>query len=193
MGARLAGMSSRHARRASGGYPRGRARGHPHAMILAATLDRINRWPETLEREAAKLWRRYGQTVAVVVVDLAGYSRDTDERGVVAALCRVRGMERLGEAIAEKRGGRLVKTDADNLFLTFGTIEAGDLAAHELASFGLCVGLGYGPCLVFKAELAGSEVNLASKLGEDLAQPGEVLATHAATLALSTALAAEGD
>jgi class 3 adenylate cyclase len=123
-------------------------------MILAATLDRINRRPETLDREAAKIARRYGQTVAVVVVDMPGFSQATSSEGVVAALAKVRTMERLGGTVAERHGGRLVKVDADNLFLTFGDIVEGWDAADELASFNLCVGIGYGPCLVFKADLS---------------------------------------
>ena len=42
-------------------------------------------------------------------------------------------------------------------------------------------GIGYGEILVIENEdIFGSEVNLASKLGEDLAQRGEILLTESA-------------
>ncbi len=42
-------------------------------------------------------------------------------------------------------------------------------------------GIGYGEILIIENEdIFGSEVNLASKLGEDLAQRGEILLTEAA-------------
>ena len=45
----------------------------------------------------------------------------------------------------------------------------------------LSIGIGYGPILVVENEdMWGNEVNLASKLGEDIAQDGEILLTEAA-------------
>jgi class 3 adenylate cyclase len=44
----------------------------------------------------------------------------------------------------------------------------------------LCVGIGYGKMLrVGEADVFGQEVNAASKLGEDIAAAGEILATQA--------------
>jgi class 3 adenylate cyclase len=44
----------------------------------------------------------------------------------------------------------------------------------------LCVGLGYGDMLrIGDADVFGAEVNAASKLGEDTAQPWEILITGA--------------
>lgn len=44
-------------------------------------------------------------------------------------------------------------------------------------------GIGYGEVLNLEHDLFGLEVNLASKLGEDLAEPGDVLLTPAAAAA----------
>ena len=49
-------------------------------------------------------------------------------------------------------------------------------------------GIGYGDMLDLEEDLFGLEVNLASKLGEDLAKPGEALLTPTAAAALSPAL-----
>jgi len=45
----------------------------------------------------------------------------------------------------------------------------------------LCIGIGCGDILMLEGEdMYGSEFNLASKLGEDLAQRGEILLTDSA-------------
>ena len=45
-------------------------------------------------------------------------------------------------------------------------------------------GIGYGEVLDLEKDVFGLEVNLASKLGEDLAKPGEALLTPSAAAAL---------
>jgi class 3 adenylate cyclase len=55
-------------------------------------------------------------------------------------------------------------------------------AAEELA---VAIGIGYGPVLMIgEYDIYGDEMNLACKLGEDLAQRGEVLLTRQAHTAL---------
>jgi len=48
-------------------------------------------------------------------------------------------------------------------------------------------GIGYGDLVEVEGDLFGLEVNLASKLGEDLAEPGEALLSPAAAAALDRA------
>ena len=48
-------------------------------------------------------------------------------------------------------------------------------------------GIGYGDVLDLDEDMFGLEVNLASKLGEDLAEPGEALLTPSAAAAVSAA------
>src|SRR6185295_2548586 len=48
-------------------------------------------------------------------------------------------------------------------------------------------GIGYGDVLDLDQDLFGLEVNLASKIGEDLARPGEALLTPSASAALDAA------
>jgi class 3 adenylate cyclase len=49
-------------------------------------------------------------------------------------------------------------------------------------------GVGYGDVLDIDDDMFGLEVNLASKIGEDLAEPGEALLTPSAAAALEPAL-----
>jgi class 3 adenylate cyclase len=97
-----------------------------------------------------------------------------------------------------RHGGRLVKVEADSLLLAF---PAAASACRAVAAIGAALarlnrgrprserlafsfGIGFGEVLDLGHDLLGLEVNLASKLGEDRARPGEVLLTPAAAAAL---------
>jgi class 3 adenylate cyclase len=91
--------------------------------------------------------------------------------------------------------GRVVKTEADNVVAVFemvpNTIRVARSIHEQLARANaflpedwdvhVGIGIGYGPLLMIgEHDLFGSEMNLASKLGEDLAKAGQVLLTEAA-------------
>src|SRR6185312_15874003 len=96
-------------------------------------------------------------------------------------------------------GGTVIKQEADNLFAVFETpadaLEAAldifrgfetinGIVPDDRDIFG-SIGIGCGPTLVIDDEdLFGCEVNLASKLGEDIAGASEILLTHDAHAAL---------
>jgi class 3 adenylate cyclase len=101
----------------------------------------------------------------------------------------------------EGRGGEIVKFIADDVMAAFPTPDAALAAALEIRAaievdlgvtqadmrFQVCIGIGYGPALhVPRTDLWGDEVNLAFKLGEDTAGPGEILLTERAFAALAT-------
>ena len=96
-----------------------------------------------------------------------------------------------------RRGARRVgaETEADNLFCLFGTVEGAVRAGKEIGErldaanvvlpedrrLYAAIGIGYGRVLnVEDEDIYGDEVNLASKLGEDVAKMGEILLTTAA-------------
>jgi class 3 adenylate cyclase len=97
-----------------------------------------------------------------------------------------------------RQRGRLVKVEGDSLLLAFpdavsacrgvsGLARA--LSAHnrgkpENERLHFSYGIGCGDVLEVEHDLFGLEVNLASKIGEDLAHPGEALLTPAAAAAL---------
>ena len=92
-------------------------------------------------------------------------------------------------------GGRVVKTEADNVFATFDDVPQALAAARAIQrsldaantflpedwDLHAAIGIGYGPMLlVGEDDLFGSEMNIASKLGEDVAGRGEILLSSAA-------------
>jgi class 3 adenylate cyclase len=99
-------------------------------------------------------------------------------------------------------GGRVVKVEADSLMLAFPdavaacrAVESMERTLRELNDglplderVAFSYGVGFGTLLDLGDDLFGLEVNLASKLGEDLGRPGEVLLTPSAVAALPAAL-----
>jgi class 3 adenylate cyclase len=153
---------------------------------------------ETLEQE---IWRDYGCERAVLVLDMSGFSSLTQRHGIVHYLSMVRRMQLTAEPLVHGHHGVILKFEADNAFAMFPEVDAALAAAFTLnAAFDeanratpdeldirIACGIDFGPILVVEQkDFFGDAVNLASKLGEDLAEPGEVLLTEAAARRLST-------
>ena len=147
------------------------------------------------DREA-EIWTDYGQEVAVFVLDSVGFSRTTESDGIVHFLSKMMQMRELVIPIYEEFKPIHHRLAGDNIFAAFDSADAAINAAIEvqqkLAASGLmlvddepfqaCIGIGYGQ-LLFSQTLEGyfgDEMNLASKLGEDIATGGEILITKRA-------------
>src|SRR4029079_5371068 len=142
----------------------------------------------------------FGQDRAVLVLDMSGFSRTTRQQGIVSFLLMIHQMQMLAAPSISRRGGLLVKAEADNLFCLFDdaphAVQAGRDIVERLNTVNLLlpearrlyasIGIGYGRILnVGDEDLFGDEVNLASKLGEDVAGRGAILLTAAAHARLS--------
>ena len=105
------------------------------------------------------------------------------------------------EKVVSRSGGDVVKVEADSLLLRYDDVAAAcagvedmegllrrmnrELPADERLRFSY--GIGYGDVLDLDLDMFGLEVNLASKIGEDLARPGEALLTPSAAANLDAA------
>ena len=165
------------------------------AVELWRLLDARNEHPESLADIDGEIWRRFGQTRAILVLDMCGFSRLTMRYGITHFLAMIRRLVTIVRPIIAEGGGHVVKTEADNVFATFDDVPAALTAARAIhrnldaanvflpedwdlhAGIGVC----YGPLLLIGGhDLFGSEMNLASKLGEDVAGRGEILLSEAA-------------
>jgi class 3 adenylate cyclase len=162
---------------------------------MAKLLQERNEHPERAAEIDARIKEVFGETLAVFVMDMSGFSRQTIRHGIIHFLAQIHRMHSIAAPVVEAHGGEVIKFEADNVFAVFPDVEqAVDAAveldrALELADTMLPdeydmhgeFGIGYGEILVVENEdIYGSEVNLASKLGEDLAQRGEILLTESA-------------
>ena len=137
----------------------------------------------------------FSSTHAIFVLDMSGFSRLTLRYGILHFLTMIRRMRVISEPIVAQFEGRVIKQEADNLFAVFPDVVLAIAAAFSIlkdlaaVNTGLPddqdihvgIGIGYGEVLmVGDNDLYGSEMNLACKLGEDLARRGEILLTQAA-------------
>jgi class 3 adenylate cyclase len=170
---------------------------------LDALLSRIIEEPEKREEISREIERDFTQRRAVLVLDMSGFSRTTQLHGVVTFLMMIHQMRLLAVPTIQGRGGKLVKAEADNLYCLFDTVDDAVKAAREIIvrlntvnvllpadrRLYASIGIGFGDILVLEDEdLFGDEVNLSSKLGEDVAQGGQILLTESARAELDAAV-----
>jgi len=168
--------------RALRAYLRRRARAKPGARTA---LDR-------------KAFPRLFAKRAVVFTDTADFTVRTARDGILHFLMLFERLLPEARRSVARAGGELLKVEADSFMLRFAdpvaacrgidAIEATlrrlnrGRPANQRLRFGY--GVGFGDVLDLENDLFGLEVNLASKLGEDLARPGEALLTPAAAAGL---------
>jgi class 3 adenylate cyclase len=167
----------------------------PSRERLQAMLKEYNEYPERQGEIDAQIHEEFCKPVAIVVIDSCGFSRSVRQHGIVNYLARLERLERVVVPIIEAHGGRVLRVEADNIFALFtDTTSAVECSAEvqrnvEIANDPLpaaseiyiAIGVGYGRVLLVGEDDAyGDEMNIACKLGEDLAQQGEILLTAAA-------------
>lgn len=158
-------------------------------------LQERNEHPERAAEIDARIREVFGETLAVFVMDMSGFSRQTIRHGITYFLAQIHRMHSIAAPVVESHGGEVIKFEADNVFAVFPEVEQAVEAAIDLdRSLELAntmlpeeydmhgeFGIGHGEMLVVENEdIYGCEVNLASKLGEDIAQRGEILLTELA-------------
>lgn len=151
--------------------------------------------PEGRQRLHDTLWEEFGSKKAVLVMDMSGFSLLTQRFGIVHYLSMVRRMQLTAQPAIEKEGGQVIKFEADNCFAAFADASAALRAAVALntvvATLNVCtedafdirvsIGIDYGDVLMIGGpDYSGGAVNRASKIGEDIAGPGEILITEEA-------------
>lgn len=172
-----------------------------------ATLDRLLddmiETPDRMATLAETIEQVFCETRSVMVLDMSGFSRTTQRHGIAAFLLMVHQMKRLAMPEIEDKGGLLVKAEADNLYCLFDAtddavraaraivrqLKAANLILPEDRRLYASIGIGFGAVLnIDDEDLFGDEMNLACKLGEDIAGRSEILLTEAAraTLTLKT-------
>lgn len=163
---------------------------------LGTFLDK--RWSAADDSEVAaidqEIWQKYGGEWCVMYTDLSGFSRSAYQRGILHTLSIIHAFRSLAVPIITVHGGLVMKTEGDSLIVLFDHVIDALHSALEIKTsltrfselhgdleiFNAC-GIGYGSILKLGAhELYGLEVNLASKLGEDIGTGDDILLTEAA-------------
>ena len=155
-------------------------------------FDLIDRMEELAPADRAALeeevWRDFGVQMAVMALDMSQFSVSVRRSGIVTYLQLVRRMRLLTGPLVAAAGGEVIKYAADNMMAVFPdapqAVGAAIAIHRELARGGqITVGIGidFGRFLrIPEHDCFGDPVNIAFKLGEDVAQAGEILITAAA-------------
>lgn len=137
----------------------------------------------------------FGIRRAVLVLDSMGFSRTTRAKGITPFLISLQQARKTIAAAIENSGCLRHSFLADNFTAEFTTTDDALRAALGIRNaieeaqipllgeelYCVTIGIGYGEFLETRNEgVYGSEMNLASKLGEDIGAPGEILLTQSA-------------
>jgi len=175
----------------------------PQSRDARALLRRLlavrNQFPERSDEIDDQIRDEFQRNVAVLVLDMVGFSRLTVEYGIIHYLAMIHQMNEAARPAVRGNGGVVIKQEADNLYAIFDDpARALESALDIFRAFDAVntvvppdrdifgsIGIGYGATLVIgEKDIFGSEVNIACKLGEDLAGKSEILLTQSAYDAL---------
>jgi len=171
-------------------------------MNLFATVEQMLNEGKDLNRCSEKLWEQFGRDYAVLIIDSSGFTRTTREYGILPFLGQLVQVRRVATSVLKRCQAVSFKFEADNIYAYFenpnNALDAAFGIQEEIRShsillpdgkpFKVCSGIGYGRMLYSETleGCFGDEMNLAAKLGEDVAEPDEVLLTQACYNALTS-------
>src|SRR5918998_1844918 len=159
---------------------------------LMKLLDELGEHPERIEEITARIEEMFEQERCVLVLDMSGFTRATQQGNIISFLLSINQMQRLVTPVVEDGGGIVVRAEHDNLTCLFDDVGQAIEASREITGrlqsanvilpsdkeLYASVGIGHGNILNTGNEaIYGNEVNLASKLGEDIGNLGDALLT----------------
>jgi len=167
--------------------------------LLDRLLSDLNQYPARRAEIETQIREAFERRVAILALDMVGFSRLTIEHGIIHYLAMIHQMAEGATPAVKGNGGKVIKQEADNLIAVFERADQALEAALDIFRafnainsvvpadrdiFG-SIGIGYGDTLLIDdVDLFGPEMNIACKLGEDLAGKNEILLTPAAFAAL---------
>ncbi|RLL50549.1 adenylate/guanylate cyclase domain-containing protein [Mariprofundus sp. EBB-1] len=163
--------------------------------LMDVMNDYLNQGIDPTSREA-EIWREFGKRFAILVIDSTGFTRTTNEFGIIYFLSKLAQKRNITIPIIQAYDCETYITEADSLIALFPNVKSAFNAVLEISDalkqkklmltpdepFRICAGIGYGDLLVTGEHGAffGPEMNMASKLGEDTADADELMLTDSA-------------
>lgn len=137
--------------------------------------------------------QRYQDVCAVLVLDASSFTVSVRQHGIIHHLARIVALRDLVRPLFKRYHAMCHWPEADNLIAVFNEVDnavtcalaiqdrVARSAAGTAAALPVGIGIGWGPLLrIAHEDVWGEEMNLAHKLGEDTAEPGDILLTAAA-------------
>lgn len=158
---------------------------------LEQLLQYRRQYPQWIDDIDAEIQERFLKTHAILILDMAGLTTTTQNQGIIPALEAIFHLRDRVIPLLADHGGRLLKAEADNVYGVFDDPRSALMAARDIIyqlqqeDLTASIGIGYGAVLtVGERDLYGDQMNLTSRLGEDLAGENEILLTASAHAAL---------
>ena len=156
-------------------------------------IDKYNSVPaDDLKTIEGEIWDTYGVEKTVLCLDMSGISVLVQRYGIVHYLSMIRRMQQTTTPIVAQFQGEVVKYEADNLFAVFDdpalavqaatsiniALNAVNIITDDSRDLYVSIVLAKGQIILIpQKDMFGDAVNIASKMGEDLAQRSEILIT----------------
>lgn len=153
-----------------------------------------------LPAEESAVWDRFGVEIAPLVIDSVGFTRTTQAEGIVHFLTQLAKARKVTEQALQHTNPISFVFHADNCFAFFSSADDALAAAMKIRdainsaalpltgdeNFGVSMGIGFGRLLSAGSEdgYFGDEMNIASKLGEDLGSRDDIFLSQSAQDAL---------
>jgi class 3 adenylate cyclase len=154
-----------------------------------ALIDHLNVCADHERSKVEELvWGTFGVERAIMALDMSQFSLSVRRSGILAYLGQIRRMQVTTGPIVRDCGGEVIKYEADNLMAVFpdgleavsAAVRINEALPASQGAPAVSIGIDYGRFLMIPGEdCYGDPVNVAYKLGEDLARPGEILITSA--------------
>ncbi len=137
----------------------------------------------------ARIEKECGAELTVVSCDSSGFSKKTHEHGIIEFMDNMTKCHDALEKIVARHGGVTLSDKADNLMLLFPDpfkaaacsiemhrwLKRRNKGVPERKKYNICVGMHHGQLLRFANDAYGPAVNVAFKLGEDIAAKDELI------------------
>lgn len=175
-----------------------------------AVLAGLDGWSEAVYQDflglqsgtlsASEFRARHCRRRAILALDMTGFTLTSMRCGELDALLRVFNAQKVCVPVLQAAGARHLRCFADDIVALFdepgSALDAAVTIHDRVEAFNAspmagehpaecCIGIGFGDVFSIGPNRAqGEEMNLASKLGEDIARSGEVLVTERARQAL---------
>lgn len=145
------------------------------------------------------IWNRFGRKCAILVLDTSGFTINTRETGIISYLSCIIRLRDIISPVLLRHSCISMRFHSDDVFSEFTcaddalaaaldvqrTVRASGIEVRRGCGLGICAGIGYGNVLCSLSEgVFGDQMNMASKLGEDLAEENEILLTPEAYQAI---------
>ncbi|MFA5935652.1 MAG: adenylate/guanylate cyclase domain-containing protein [Patescibacteria group bacterium] len=172
----------------------------PSCFDLDRLLDERIEHPEKLKSVDLKIKKAFEKERTIFVLDMSGFSKVVQRYGIIHYLAMIRRMRRFVGPAVERNKGVVVKFEADNCFAVFNRpddalaaaidihhdLDVANIVTADESDVLVSIGIGHGKIMLACDDMYGNELNLAAKLGEDVAEKQEILLTESAKKKLKT-------